>query len=84
MTSLPMDQWPHTTRHQYRADRPVGIDLFDCHEPDGLYTAIYARYTDGTRSPARTVATSDPEHHEAVLAAWCEGKDVRDYRKLRA
>ena len=78
-------KWEHQTADNLLTHgAAVGIDLFDDVSDDGVpVTAIYVRYSDGTRYPARTVNTSNPEHAKSVLDAWAKKGPVNDYRQKK-
>jgi hypothetical protein len=78
MDHRPAEQWEHKTAAGWRLQEPVGIDLFD--EENGAFTAIYLRFADGTRWPARTVNMANPQRAAEILAAWSKRGPVNDYR----
>ncbi|GGG60978.1 hypothetical protein [Hymenobacter glacieicola] len=78
MTHRLASEWPHTTAADIPQLATVGVDLFDDIEPG--YTAIYVRYSDGTRWPARNVNMADPEKANSIIAAWALRGIINDYR----
>ena len=81
MTTTSNATWTHTTSNSY--DKPrAGIDLFNVEVEGSVHTAIYVRYTDGTRTPARTVFMGDIEHATTCINAWTSRGIVNDYRKV--
>ena len=97
MTSVDDKKWPMTTakKDETHLKDEDGLDLFDEVTAGITLTAIYIRYEDGTRWPARTVNVTDPVtplHPQDVLNAWADrflnnggkkrvqGGIIRDYR----
>ncbi len=82
MQNRPAEQWEHTTTLDSKAHgEPVGIDLFDETCGGIPMTAIYERFANGFRFPARTVNMTVHPHAEDVISAWVrKHPDVRDYR----
>jgi hypothetical protein len=70
--------WIHTTAPKLAESEAVGIDLF---AEDGQ-TAIYLRFSDNTRWPARTVNMEDLDHASEIIESWEKRGPVNDYRPI--
>ena len=86
MGNLPASQWLNTTAPDLLTykQKIAGIDLFDEVHNGEVQTAIYQRFADGKRWPARTVSRGDRQRHDDIVLAWSRKGTVNDYREQKA